>query len=262
MKYWLSLLPILAMLGCATKAEEDGSNLILQTVEYPSGNEVVRSVLSRPARGAASPAIILVHGNSGLTEWLKDQGKRLAGKGYVALAVDLYRGEVVTDLMDAHIMERGLPEDRVLTDLTSAVDYLEKRPDVQPNSIGIIGWDMGGGYALDAAIREPRLRAVAVCYGRLSTDANALATLKAPVLGIFAGRDEGIPPETIDHFRTAMQRAGKRIAALQVYPSCEHGFMDPSNAAPPDVAQGKSVEDAWSQIESFFAIELGNRWEN
>ncbi len=180
----------------------------------------------------------------------------MAGKGFLTLAVDLYRGEIVTDLMDAHIMERGLPEDRVFTDLKSAVDYLEGRPDVRRDSIGIIGWDMGGGYALDAAIRDPRLRAVAVCYGRLTTDANVLATLRAPVLGIFAGHDEGIPPETIEHFRTAMQGAGKRIAEIQVYPTCEQGFMEPSNEAAHDERSGKSIEDAWNRIDTFFAAEL------
>jgi carboxymethylenebutenolidase len=255
MKSWLCLWPALAILGCTPKADVAGT--YLETIAFPSGKEIVKGVLCRPSEPGTFPAIIVVHGSYGLTEWVKNQAKRLATKGYVTLAVDLYRGEVVTDLMDAHIMERGLPEDRVFSDLKSAVDYLEERSDVRRDAIGIMGWDMGGGYALDTAIRDPRLRAAVTCYGRLTTDPNDLATLKAPVLGIFAGKDEGIPRETIDRFRSAMLRAGKRVAAIHIYPTCEHGFMAPSNAPGADESAENSVADAWRRIEAFFAAELG-----
>src|SRR5262249_57911795 len=133
------------------------------------------------------------------------------------------------DIEEAHIRERGLPENRVLADLRAAVDQLTAAADVRKDRVGVLGWDMGGGYALDAALRDGRLAAVVVCYGRLTTDPAALAALKAPVLGIFAGKDEGITPETLRQFRAAMKKAGKRLAGVHVYPECGNGFLDPAS---------------------------------
>jgi carboxymethylenebutenolidase len=151
---------------------------------------------------------------------------------------------------------RGLPEDRAQADLKAAVDYLTGRGDVRADAVGIIGWDVGGGFALDAARHDPRLKAVVVCYGRLTTDPALLEPLHASVLGIFAGKDEGIPPETREQFRAAMEKAGKRLAGLHVYPDRRHGFMDPSSAARPDAADALATADAWKKIEAYLAAEL------
>jgi carboxymethylenebutenolidase len=227
-----------------------------ESVSYRSGKETVRAVLCRPAGKGPFPAVVVVHGDFGLTKWVKEQAGRLAAKGYVALAIDLYRGEVAKDLEEAHILDRGLPENRALGDLKAAVDYLSALPGVNAECVGALGWDMGGGYALDAATRDRRLRAVVVCYGRLTTDAKLLAGLHAPVLGIFAAKDEGIPPETLKRFRAAMEKAGKRVAGLHIYPNCNTGFMDPASPYLTGPHPAAAVADAWSKIEGFFAGEL------
>src|SRR5207244_2629902 len=145
--------------------------------------------LCRPVGEGPFPAVIIVHGDYGLGEQEKQLVRRLAGQGYVALAVDLYRGTVVTELLDAHILDRGLPEAQAFGDLRAAVDYLIGRADVRREAVGVFGWDMGGGYALDAARRDSRLRAVVTCYGRLTTDPALLSGLNASVFGVFAGKD-------------------------------------------------------------------------
>jgi carboxymethylenebutenolidase len=216
----------------------------------------VRGLLYRPAGQGPFPALVVIHEDHGLTDWVKEQAKRLCDKGYVVLAVDLYRGQVVTDVLDAHIMDRGLPEDRVLADLKAAVDYLAGRKDVRASALGVIGWGMGGGYALDAAVRDPRLRAAVVCYGRLTTDPALLASLRASVLGIFAGKDEGISPETIDQFRAAMQKAGKRVADTRIYPACGHGFMNPSSPYTSGAPPAEAIADAWNKLEAYLDAEL------
>ena len=192
-------------------------------------------------------ALIVVHEDHGLTPWVKEQAQEMTKRGYLVLAVDLYRGEVVDNLLDAHIMDRGLPEDRVMRDLKAAVDYLAGRDDVKADAIGILGWDSGGGYALDAAIADPRLQTAVVCYGRLTTDPARLATLHGSVLGIFAGKDEGISPETIEQFRAAMQKADKKLAGVHTYPDSPHGFMHLPRA---------SASDAWDRIYSHLSAEL------
>jgi carboxymethylenebutenolidase len=215
---------------------------------------MVRATFAHPSAPHAMPAVILVHGDHGVTDWVKDEARRFAERGYAALAVDLYRGEVVSDLMDAHILERGLPEDRARADLKAAVDYLGGRSEISKR-IGILGWDTGAGYALDAAIHDPRLQAVVFCYGRLITDPQLLAPLHAPVLGIFGEKDVGISPETIEQFQKAMHKAGKRVAGIQAYPGCGHDFLDPS-LTQRDAHPSDAIADAWSKIDAFFAEEL------
>jgi carboxymethylenebutenolidase len=245
---------VIAALFCLLLPGPGG--VTVETVRYRSGKETVQALRYRPAGKGPFPAVVVVHGDFGPTEWVKQQARRLAEKGYVALAVDLYRGELPKTIEEAHILERGLEEGRVLADLKAAVDHLAGWSEVQSKQIGILGWDMGGGHALDAARQDGRLRAAVVCYGRLPTEAASLKGLQAAVLGIFAGKDEGLPPETLQQFRAAMAKAGKRLAGMHVYPQCQNGFMDPKSpyvSGPPDP---KAIADAWSKIEAFLAAEL------
>jgi carboxymethylenebutenolidase len=243
--------------GCGRPAADPGTpGPAREDVSYSAGRDTVRAVLHRPAGAGPFPALVVLHGDFGLTEGVQEQARRLAAMGYVTLAPDLYRGERPTELLDAHIMDRGVPEDRVQADLKGAVDYLSARPDVRRDALGVIGWGSGGGYALDAALHDARLKAVVVCYGRLTTDPALLAPMQASVLGLFAGKDEGIAPETIESFRKAMAKAGKRVADLRVYPDCGPGFMSP-RPSPNDVpGPPEAVADAWSRVEAYLNAEL------
>jgi carboxymethylenebutenolidase len=227
----------------------------VEKLELSSGKDKVTAYRYRPAGEGPFPALVVLHGDFGLAPWVKQQARRLAEKGYVALAVDLYRGELPKDIEEAHILERALPEERVLRDLKAAVDHLASRPDVSKDRLGIIGWDMGGGYALAGAVHDRRLRAVITCYGRLITDAQALAKLNASVLGIFAGKDEGIPPETIARFRAAMKKAGKPLTT-QIFPEAANGFMDPDSPNHDGPPAGNAISGAWRRIESYLGVEL------
>lgn len=252
MRYSFTCVALMFLSGCTNSPATfapPAPTIHEEMVAYPAGTEKLHGFLCRPARDGRFPAIVVVHGDFGLDDWVKNQARRLAAKDYVVLAVDLYRGEVVKDVMDAHIMDRALPEERIQGDLRAAIDHLAGCAYVRPERIGIIGWDSGGGYALDCALQEPRLRTVVTCYGRLTTDSERLKHLQASVLGIFAGKDEGIGPDTIAQFRQAMSKAGKRVVDLQVYPDCGHGFM--AEAMP-----SQSNEDAWRRIETCFAHEL------
>src|SRR5437588_12101542 len=122
----LSLLCLLLLCGCSAQSEKGATPEASseEMITYPSGKEKVRAVLCRPAGKGPFPAVVVVHGDFGLTKWVKEQAGRLAAKGYVALAVDLYRGEVAKDVEEAHILDRGLPENRAHGDLKAAVDYL------------------------------------------------------------------------------------------------------------------------------------------
>jgi carboxymethylenebutenolidase len=101
---------------------------------------------------------------------VKEQAARLVAHGYVVLAMDLYRGKVTASRSEARKLRRRVPEDRAIRDMKAAFNSLAARPDVQSKHIGAIGWSMGGSFALQLAIHEPRLAACVVNYGTLTTD--------------------------------------------------------------------------------------------
>ena len=90
-------------------------------VSYKSGDEAVQGLLYTPAGKGPFPAIIVIHEYWGLNDWVKEQASKLADQGYVALAIDLYRGKVATTPDEAHEIMRGVPEDRAKRDLARRV---------------------------------------------------------------------------------------------------------------------------------------------
>jgi len=221
-------------------------------VSFKSAAGEARGYLSLPDDNKMQhPAVIVIQEWWGLNDWMIQQTDRFAKQGYVALAVDLYRGKVAKTQEEAHELMRGLPEDRGVADLKGGYDYLAFRG-VDPGKIGVIGWCMGGGYALDFTIAEPRLKASVINYGHLMTNPATISKINTPILGNFGAEDRGIPPADVQAFADAVKAAGKSID-VKVYPGAGHAFMNPNNQGGyvPDAAK-----DAWSRIDAFFAKHL------
>ena len=208
--------------------------------------------LAVPGAPGRKPAIIVIQEWWGVDDWVRQQTDRFASQGYVALAVDLYRGKSTKSMEEAHELSRGLPEDRALADLKAGVDYLSQRPDVDPNRIGVIGWCLGGGYALALATNDPRPKATVINYGRLVTDSNAITKINAPILGNFGGADRGIPPEDVKKFGQELTKYGK-LGDIKIYDGAGHAFMNPNNQQGYNAA---AAQDAWTRIDGFFGRTL------
>lgn len=208
--------------------------------------------LSLPDAKGKHPAIIVIQEWWGLNDWVRQQADRFAKQGYVALAVDLYRGKIADTPDLAHELSRGLPHDRGVADLKAGFELLSKRSDVDAAKIGVIGWCMGGGYSLDLAIAEPRIAGCVINYGHLVTEPATIDSIKPPILGNFGAKDRGIPAEDVKRFGEALHKAGKD-ADLKIYDGAGHGFMNPNNKSgyAPEAA-----EDAWKRIDAFFARVL------
>ena len=153
---------------------------------------------------------MVIHQWWGLNDFVKGKADGFAKQGYVALAPDLYRGKVAEDGDTAHQLMRGMPNDRALRDMKAAVAYLRSRPDVDGARIGVVGWCMGGGLALDLAVAEPTLAGAVMYYGHLMTDPATIAALKVPLLGNFGGQDQGIPVKDVEAFAAEAKKAGKK----------------------------------------------------
>ena len=167
-----------------------------KSVSYKSGDETVQGMLYAPAGKGPFPALIVIHEWWGLNDWVKEQAAKLADEGYVALAVDLYRGKVADTPELAHEIMRGVPQDRALRDLKAAYDFLSAQPNVKKDRIGSIGWCMGGGYSLDTALAEPGLAAAVINYGHLATDSGEMKKTRRRSSGTSAGRTAAFPPRT------------------------------------------------------------------
>jgi carboxymethylenebutenolidase len=249
---FLGMFSVLILLAVALAGSIRATAPKTEMVSYKSGAETVRGYLALPGGGGRHPAIIVIHEWWGLNDWVKEEGQKLAEQGYVALAVDLYRGHTATDPGEAHELSRGLPQDRGVRDLQAAFDYLASRRDVEKNRIGSIGWCMGGGYSIQLAVAEPRLAACVVNYGALPTDAGSIAKIHAPILGNFGAEDRGIPPSSVQAFEKAMKDAGKSVDA-KIYDGAGHAFQNPNNKGGyrPD-----ATKDAWARIVAFFQKTL------
>lgn len=242
----LTLISMILLFACASFAADGKS------ISYKSGDETVQAVLYRPNGNGPFPALIVIHEWWGLNDWVKEQASKLSDQGYIALAVDLYRGKVATTPDEAHEIMRGVPEDRAKRDLNAAFEFLASQPDVKKNRIGAIGWCMGGGYALDVALQQPTLAADVINYGHLATDRDALKKINAPILGLFGAQDRGISPDDVHKFGEVLDQLGKTID-VKIYDDAGHAFENPNNK---DGYRPADAADAWNRTVDFLAANL------
>lgn len=227
--------------------ETTGSDTVYATID----GKQVRGYLARPVAGTATGGVVVIHEWWGLNDNIRAMANRLAGEGYLALAVDLYEGEVAEDREDASRLARGSAErtPALLANLRQAIDHLRSEG---VEKVGVIGWCFGGGWSLQAALAFPEdIDAATIYYGRLVTDVGRLADLEAPILGIFGALDQGIPVVTVREFQSALTSLGK-TASIHIYEDADHAFANPSGTRyNPDAAA-----DAWDKTVTFFARHL------
>ena len=210
-----------------------------------------KAYLSLPANAKTPlPAVIVVHEWWGLNDHIKHWADRLAADGYAALAVDLYGGKTATTPEQAMEYMKGVDQKRATEVMLAADQFLAKDPRVQALKRGSIGWCFGGGQSLQLALAAPGLSACVMYYGSPVTDAAALTSLKAPLLGVFGNQDQAFPPALVDEFDKALTAAGVKHEILRY--DAVHAFANPSN---PKYDQ-KSAGDAWTHVQAFFAANL------
>lgn len=231
------------------------SKITTNSVQYLSGNDTVTAYVAMPQGEGPFPALIVIHEWWGLNEWVKNNANEFARRGYVAFAVDLYRGRTAASADEAHELMRGVPEDRAAKDLKSAFSYLSSTPYIKADRIGSIGWCMGGGYSLAAALNIPSLAAAVICYGRLVSEEEEIQKISCPVLGIFGETDRGIPAASVKAFERAAQTLDKNVR-MTLYPNVGHAFMNINNKTGYDE---DATTEAWQKIYAFLDAKLKNK---
>jgi carboxymethylenebutenolidase len=198
------------------------------------------------------PGVIMIHEWWGLNDNIRAMARRLAGEGYVVLAVDLYGGataetpEAAQALMTALLAE---PE-TANRNVSQAYDYLEKYA-LAPR-IASIGWCLGGGVSLQTALLYPNaLDAMVMYYGQIVSDRARLATINVPLLGFFGAEDESIPVRGVQDFRATLRELGKN-AEILIVPRAEHAFANPSGGNYDEQA----ANEAWDKTLAFLERNL------
>jgi carboxymethylenebutenolidase len=198
------------------------------------------------------PGIIVIHEWWGLNDNIKAATRRLAGEGYVALAVDLYGANTAATPEEAQALMAALvaDPDAARANLRQAYEYLEKYA-LAPR-IASIGWCLGGGWSLQTALLLPNeLDAMVMYYGQLVSTDSELATLQMPLLGLFGELDESIPTRDVVDFRARLLALGKD-AQILIYSDAAHAFANPSGGN----YNQKAATESWQATLEFLDENL------
>ena len=227
-----------------------------ETVEFRSNGHNASGYLAKPASGSG-PGVLVIQEWWGLDSGIKEMADRLAKAGFVALAPDLYHGELAAhDEMDkaAHLMQ-SMPADRAGRDMSGAVDFLASHPSVTSPGIGVVGFCMGGMLSfIIAANRPDKVKAVAPFYGfpQGATEPE-WSKLTAKVQGHMAETDSFFPPEAARALEGKLRGLGKDVT-LTVHPGTGHAFMAPHNAL--GTLNAELAAKIWPQVTSFLKETL------
>lgn len=243
MRRMIAVVSALLAFGALASAQ----NIRTMNVTYASGTDTVSGYLAKPEGGGVHPALIVIHEWWGLRDWIRRDARDFARHGYVALAIDLYRGKVTDNPQEAYKLMISVPHERAVTDLKSAFKYLGGLKDVNPSKIGVIGWCMGGSYSYIAAISLPKLAACVINYGKVGTAGSEVEAINCPVLCNFAEKDRTYTADMGKAFEAAMKADGKTVE-FHEYAGVNHAFMNPNNPGVYDETQAKL---AWKRIYSF-----------
>ena len=228
-----------------------------QIVEFPSNGTTASGYLVTPASGSG-PGVLVIQEWWGLDSGIKEWANRLGEAGFVALAPDLYHGELAQhDEMDkaSHLMQ-SLPADRAARDMSGAVDYLAKHAAVSGRGLGVVGFCMGGMLAfLIAANRPDHVKACVPFYGFPQGPMEPDWTkLTAAVSGHMAEHDNFFAPDKARALEARLRAIGKNVT-FTVHPGTGHAFMGPHNAL--GTLNATLARQIWPQVTSFLHESLG-----
>ncbi|HUW37880.1 MAG TPA: dienelactone hydrolase family protein [Rhodocyclaceae bacterium] len=253
----LAARPIMAR----TAIHTDSGGLVAGEIKVPVADGMMPAYRARPETGASFPVVLVVHEIFGVHEYIKDVCRRLAHAGYLAIAPELYarQGDVskmgnIQDILDSVVAK--VPDAQVASDLDACVAWAGAHHG-NLGRLGITGFCRGGRTVWLYAAHNTRLRAGVAWYGPLETAATAIqpaspvdvaGQLKAPVLGLYGGKDQGIGADDIEDMREALKAAGG-ASRIHVYPDAPHGFHADYRAS---YREGPA-EDGWRRMLSWFS---------
>ncbi len=220
----------------------------------------LKAHLAVPAVGEGPwPGVVVLHESFGLNADIRQQAGRLAAAGYLALAPDLYSRGSYWRCMLATFRSLSVGRGKAFDDIDAARRWLDGRPDCT-GRVGVIGFCMGGGFALATAARG--FDASAPNYAHLPKDLDGALSGACPVAASYGGRDYSLRG-TAGKLERALERAGVEHDVKE-YPEAGHSFLNRHDFGPGGALlrvagvgyHGPSAEDAWQRILRFFETHL------
>jgi carboxymethylenebutenolidase len=234
-----------------SQALESGNNTPIITESNVDYFPEAKGYFAKPEAPGEYPGVVMIHENRGLRPEIKDTADQLAKEGFMVLAVDLYKGQVVESQEQARSISGSFKQEEGDANLKAAVAYLKEKG---ATKIASLGWCFGGRQSVALAISGEPLDATVVYYGgNMASTVEELKPIKWPVLGIFGDKDQAIPVEKVKEFEASLNTLGVENE-IHIYPGVGHAFANPSGAnyAPNETA------DAWAKTLAFLNKHLKN----
>lgn len=245
----------------AQTVHTDSQGLSAGEIKIPVSDGSIPGYQARPEGAGPFPVILVVQEIFGVHEHIKDLCRRLAKQGYLAVAPELYarQGDVskLDDIAAILPIVYKVPDAQVMADLDATADWAKNSGHGDTARLGVTGFCWGGRIVWLYAAHNPQLKAGVAWYGRLDGKTSELqpqhplqrvGALKAPVLGLYAGKDQGIPLSDVEAMRAALKTAAVPCE-IKVYADADHGFnADYRPSYSPDAAK-----DGWQRMLAWFS---------
>ncbi|MCU0516630.1 MAG: dienelactone hydrolase family protein [Oscillatoria sp. Prado101] len=215
----------------------DDQDLVAGEVKIPVKDGEIPAYRAMPAVGKDLPVVLVVQEIFGVHAHIQDICRRFAKLGYLAIAPEMFarQGDVskLTDIQEIRQqVVSKVPDEQVMSDLDATVVWAKKSGKGNTDKLGITGFCWGGRIVWLYAAHNSKVKAGVAWYGRLVDEPAPLTPknpidiageLKVPVLGLYGGKDEYIPNQTVERMRSAL-KAGSSGSEIVVYEDAPHGF--------------------------------------
>lgn len=261
-----------ALAAQASPVTTSTDGLETANVSYPAPDGFdLPAYVARPEGDGPFPVVVVVSEIFGVHEYIRDVCRRLARAGYAAIAPAFFvRVEDPAPLSDMQRVQQIVAAagyEQVMGDIAATLDWASQQLWANADKVGITGFCWGGKVVWQAAARFAAIDAGVAWYGRLAPAATATpeqveagrpwpvdlaGDLKAPVLGLYGEADRGIPLDTVEAMRSALQRASQTGSGIDVYPAAPHGF----HADYRDSYRAADAADGWTKLLALFEARL------
>lgn len=249
------LLPIFYVSVFAQEGQKNLSESPLhhEWVNIPSGDREVKAFVAYPESSHNTPAVIVIHENRGLTDWVRTVVDKLASEGYLAIAPDLlsdYNNEYKStrDFPDSDAAREALytlKNEQVMDDLKAVYAYINEIP-ASNKEVFVMGFCWGGSKTWEFAAVNPEIKAAIVFYGTAPEDLAKISKIEAPVYAFYGANDQRVNA-TIEKTEDLMDQAGNSYSYV-VYPEAGHAFMRQTDSEGASEEEKKAAEYAWNRV--------------
>ena len=234
--------------------------LLAGAVKIPVTGGEIPAYRAAPLKGQNFPVVLVIQEIFGVHEHIQDVCRRFAKLGYLAIAPELFvrQGDVskLTSIDEIRPIVAKVPDAQVLSDLDSTVNWAVKSAKGNAARLGITGFCWGGRITWLYAAHNPKVKAGVAWYGRLVGNATEItpkhpvdiaSTLTVPVLGLYGGKDTGIPLDTVEQMRTRLKSSSSKSEII-VYPEAPHAFFADYRPS----YREKEAVDGWRRLRKWF----------